>query len=213
MSNFYYQPIFERGVDHTSYRHLTVEGISTVKLGGRELLKVEPTVLQLVARTAFDDVAHMLELQRELMAGLDMVTHGLAGRCVIQPNGPVLVVPGQVRSQTAFGAVDVEVLVIVCVESDGNLRNPTVWEDQLNVGAIVNLLTRSLRGKDFDRISAEGPSGVVNVVARQVEDAAAARKRQTQASLDGAMLVAQLHDLNFNPAIPGEMRLKQFKEL
>ncbi|MBM63575.1 MAG: fumarate hydratase [Acidobacteria bacterium] len=60
MSNFYYQPIFERGVDHTSYRHLTVEGISTVKLGGRELLKVEPTVLQLVARTAFDDVAHLL---------------------------------------------------------------------------------------------------------------------------------------------------------
>ena len=53
MSNFHYQPIFERGVDQTSYRQLTVEGFSTVKVAGHELPKVEPTVLQLVARTAF----------------------------------------------------------------------------------------------------------------------------------------------------------------
>ena len=60
MSNFYYQPLFERGADETSYRQLVTEGVSTVKVDGRELLKVEPEVLRLVARTAFDDVAHLL---------------------------------------------------------------------------------------------------------------------------------------------------------
>ena len=60
MSKFYYQPLFERGADETSYRQLATEGVSTVKVDGRELLKVEPEVLRLVARTAFDDVAHLL---------------------------------------------------------------------------------------------------------------------------------------------------------
>ena len=60
MSKFYYQPLFERGADETSYRQLVTEGVSTVKVDGRELLKVEPEVLRLVARTAFDDVAHLL---------------------------------------------------------------------------------------------------------------------------------------------------------
>lgn len=60
MSKFYYQPLFERGVDETSYRQLATEGVSTVKVDGCELLKVEPEVLRLVARTAFDDVAHLL---------------------------------------------------------------------------------------------------------------------------------------------------------
>ena len=60
MSKFYYQPLFERGADETSYRQLATEGVSTVKVDGCELLKVEPEVLRLVARTAFDDVAHLL---------------------------------------------------------------------------------------------------------------------------------------------------------
>jgi fumarate hydratase class I len=60
MSDFYYQPLFERGPDDTRYRKLTSEGVSTVTLDGRELLKVEPEALRLLAQTAFDDISHLL---------------------------------------------------------------------------------------------------------------------------------------------------------
>jgi fumarate hydratase class I len=60
MPNFHYQPLFELGPDQTHYRKLTADGVSTVSVDGRELLKVDPDVLRLVARTAFDDIAHLL---------------------------------------------------------------------------------------------------------------------------------------------------------
>ncbi|MEE2638143.1 MAG: fumarate hydratase [Acidobacteriota bacterium] len=60
MADFHYQPLFERGAGEIQYRQLTSEGVSVVRAGGRELLAVEPDVLRLVARTAFDDVAHLL---------------------------------------------------------------------------------------------------------------------------------------------------------
>ena len=60
MSDFYYQPLFERGPDDTPYRKLTSEGVSTVTVDGRELLKVEPEALRLLAQTAFDDISHLL---------------------------------------------------------------------------------------------------------------------------------------------------------
>ena len=60
MADFHYQPLFERGAGEIQYRKLTSEGVSVVRAGGRELLAVEPDVLRLVARTAFDDVAHLL---------------------------------------------------------------------------------------------------------------------------------------------------------
>ena len=60
MADFHYQPIFERGADDTPYRKLTADGVSTAAVGGRELLEVEPDVLRRLARTAFDDVAHLL---------------------------------------------------------------------------------------------------------------------------------------------------------
>jgi fumarate hydratase class I len=60
MSDFYYQPLFERGPDETPYRKLTSEGVSTVTVDGRELLKVEPEALRLLAQTAFDDISHLL---------------------------------------------------------------------------------------------------------------------------------------------------------
>ena len=60
MADFHYQPIFERGADDTPYRKLTADGVSTVSVDGRELLAVEPDVLRRLARTAFDDVAHLL---------------------------------------------------------------------------------------------------------------------------------------------------------
>ena len=60
MADFHYQPIFELGPDETSYRKLTSDGVSTTRLDGAEMLKVEPDALRELARAAFDDVAHLL---------------------------------------------------------------------------------------------------------------------------------------------------------
>ncbi len=60
MADFHYQPIFEFGPDETPYRRLTPDGVSSIRVDGREMLKVEPDALRLAARTAFDDVAHLL---------------------------------------------------------------------------------------------------------------------------------------------------------
>lgn len=60
MTDFHYQPIFEFGADETPYKKLTSDGVSIISVDGREMLKVEPDVLRLVSRTAFDDVAHLL---------------------------------------------------------------------------------------------------------------------------------------------------------
>ena len=60
MADFHYQPIFEFGPDETPYRKLTSDGVSTIRVDGAEMLKVEPDALREVARVAFDDVAHLL---------------------------------------------------------------------------------------------------------------------------------------------------------
>ena len=60
MTNFHYQPLFELGPDATPYRQLTTDGVSTVRLDGREFLQVDPDVLRAVARQAFDDISHLL---------------------------------------------------------------------------------------------------------------------------------------------------------
>ena len=60
MTNFHYQPLFELGPDETPYRQLTTDGVSTVRLDGREFLQVDPGVLRAVARQAFDDISHLL---------------------------------------------------------------------------------------------------------------------------------------------------------
>ena len=60
MADFHYQPIFEFGPDETPYRQLTSDGVSTIRVDGAEMLKVEPEALREVARVAFDDVAHLL---------------------------------------------------------------------------------------------------------------------------------------------------------
>ena len=60
MADFHYQPIFEFGPDETPYRKLTSDGVSTIRVDGAEMLKVEPEVLREVSRVAFDDVAHLL---------------------------------------------------------------------------------------------------------------------------------------------------------
>ena len=60
MADFTYQPIFEHGHDQTTYRKLTSQFVSPLKLDGSEVLRVEPEALVLLAREALDDVSHLL---------------------------------------------------------------------------------------------------------------------------------------------------------
>ena len=71
-ATFAYEPTFQLGKDHTPYRLLTKEGVSTVDVGGRKMLKVEPSALTLLAKQAFEDVSfylrpgHLEQLRKEL---------------------------------------------------------------------------------------------------------------------------------------------------
>ena len=59
MTEFVHQTMFPLGVDQTTYRKLTDQHVSTVALDGKEILKVEPEALTLLAEQAFKDVAHL----------------------------------------------------------------------------------------------------------------------------------------------------------
>jgi fumarate hydratase class I len=60
MPEFQYQEMFEHGTDTTLYRKLTSDYVSTTTFEGREVLKVDPQALTLLAREAMDDIAHLL---------------------------------------------------------------------------------------------------------------------------------------------------------
>jgi fumarate hydratase class I len=60
MAEFHYQPIFEHGEDTTPYRKLTSDYVTTTQFEGRDILKVDPAGLTLLAREALDDVTHLL---------------------------------------------------------------------------------------------------------------------------------------------------------
>ena len=72
MPNFAYELPFQYGPDETPYRLLTKEHVSTLDLGGRTLLKVEPEALKLLAKQAFIDLSfylrpgHLKQLADEL---------------------------------------------------------------------------------------------------------------------------------------------------
>ncbi len=57
---FTYQDPFPLGPDETQYRLLSTEGLSLGSFEGQEILKVEPSVLEYVARHAFHDCSFML---------------------------------------------------------------------------------------------------------------------------------------------------------
>ena len=59
-SNFNYQPIFEKTEDKTTYRLISRDGIKTEKMGDREILTVDPSVITALTDAAFDDVSHLL---------------------------------------------------------------------------------------------------------------------------------------------------------
>lgn len=58
--DFNYAPMFQKGADDTEYRLISKEGISTAEFEGREILKVSPEALTLLAQQAFHDVEFML---------------------------------------------------------------------------------------------------------------------------------------------------------
>jgi len=60
MRDFVYQEMFELGVDSTEYRRLSGQHVSTASFHGRQILKIEPEGLTLLAEQAFKDVAHLL---------------------------------------------------------------------------------------------------------------------------------------------------------
>ena len=60
MADFSYSEHFQLGEDNTKYKQISKEGVSVIKLGDREFLKVEPEALSLLAEKAFFDVSHFL---------------------------------------------------------------------------------------------------------------------------------------------------------
>ncbi len=60
MMEFRYQPLFELGEDATPYRKLTDGFVDTTRVDGRELLRVRPEGLAVLAREAIHDIEHLL---------------------------------------------------------------------------------------------------------------------------------------------------------
>ncbi|MBU6426577.1 MAG: fumarate hydratase, partial [Rhodospirillales bacterium] len=57
---FSYSPMFPLGEDDTKYRKLDIEGVSTIELEGKTVLKVTEGALSELAFAAFHDISHLL---------------------------------------------------------------------------------------------------------------------------------------------------------
>ena len=60
MPDYVFQPIIDLQDDTTPYKKLDIDGVRLEKHGPREVLVIEPGVLEEVSRQAFRDVAHLL---------------------------------------------------------------------------------------------------------------------------------------------------------
>ncbi|MDH3702088.1 MAG: fumarate hydratase [Alphaproteobacteria bacterium] len=58
--NSEFHPMFPLGADDTPYRQLTDKHVSVAKFEGRDMLKIEPEALRLLAAEAYRDVSHLL---------------------------------------------------------------------------------------------------------------------------------------------------------
>ena len=63
---FKYAPMFQLGPDQTEYRLLSKEGVSVGNFEGKEILKVSPEALTLLAQEAFHDVEFKLRREHNL---------------------------------------------------------------------------------------------------------------------------------------------------
>ncbi len=60
MADFFYQKPFPLKKDPTEYKLLTKDFVSTVRVDGREILKVDPKALELMAQVAMSDISFLL---------------------------------------------------------------------------------------------------------------------------------------------------------
>jgi len=60
MSEFFYQKAFPLKKDPTAYKLLTKDLVSTIQVDGREILKVDPKALELLAQEALSDISFLL---------------------------------------------------------------------------------------------------------------------------------------------------------
>ena len=58
--NFHFSTMFPLGEDPTPYRRLEINGVSTIEVEGKRVLKIAPNVLSDLAFEAFHDVSHLL---------------------------------------------------------------------------------------------------------------------------------------------------------
>jgi fumarate hydratase class I len=67
------QPLFPLGPDTTAYRKLSAEGVRVERVGGRDLLMVDPEAIRLLSEQAFIDINHLLRPNhlKQLAAILD----------------------------------------------------------------------------------------------------------------------------------------------
>lgn len=65
-TEFKYAPMFQMGKDNTEYRLLTKEGVTVSNFEGKEIVKVSPEALTLLAQQAFHDVEFMLRREHNL---------------------------------------------------------------------------------------------------------------------------------------------------
>jgi fumarate hydratase class I len=63
MPNFSYSDLLPIGEDTTKYRLVSKEGVSVVKLGDKEFLQVEPSVLEKLTAEAIHDINHYLRAE------------------------------------------------------------------------------------------------------------------------------------------------------
>ena len=59
-SGFLYSPMFPLAADTTPYRRLPIDGVSTIQVEGKTVLKVSPEALEQLAFQACKDVSHLL---------------------------------------------------------------------------------------------------------------------------------------------------------
>jgi len=59
-ANFLYSPMFPLGEGTTPWKKLDIEGISSIQVEGRTVLKIRPKALEELAVRAFHDVSHLL---------------------------------------------------------------------------------------------------------------------------------------------------------
>jgi fumarate hydratase class I len=59
-ANFLYSPMFPLGADTTPWRKLPIEGVRTITVEGKTVLRIAPSALSELAVRAFHDVSHLL---------------------------------------------------------------------------------------------------------------------------------------------------------